>query len=103
MINKEVFIKTLLEKAYKLPLDHYLDIRSYKRDRIIYLIRKTEDHYHIIENGFYKDEFQITFSEIRSLFKKILKKEFPRSHRIRLYTMGLYNKNIAKEIKRKNI
>ncbi len=103
MIHKEVFIKTLLEKAEKLTVGHYLDIRSYKRDRIIYFIRKEEDRYHVIENGFYKDEFQVAFSEIRSLFKKILKKEFPRSHRIRLYTMGLFDKNIAKEIKRKKI
>ncbi len=103
MIDKDVFIKTLLEKARKLPVGHYLDVRSYKRNRTVFLIREAEDRYHVIENGFFRDEFQVAFAEIRQLFKKILKREFPRSHKIRLYAMGLYDTNKAGKIKRKKI
>jgi hypothetical protein len=103
MIDKDVFIKTVLEKAQKLSVGHYLDIRSYKRNRSILLIREAEDRYRIIENGFFQYEFQVAFAEIRQLFKKILKREFPRSHKIRLYAMGPYDKENVQKIQRKKL
>ena len=103
MINKEVFIKTLLGKADKLHIGHYLDIRSYKRNRSVMLIRESEDLYRIIENGNNHDEFKSTFKELKRLFKKILKVEFPRSNKIRLYAMGFFSEEEAQKIKRKKL
>ncbi|ADY73124.1 hypothetical protein Dester_0470 [Desulfurobacterium thermolithotrophum DSM 11699] len=103
MIDKSVFIKTLMERAKKLPIGHYLDIRTYKRNRSVLLIREEEDLYRIIENGFYQGEFKSTFKELKRLFKKILKREFPRSHKIRLYTMGVFSEEEVHKIKRKKI
>ena len=103
MIDKDVFIETLLNRVRKLPVGHYLDMRTYKRNRSVLLIREGEDEYLVIEDGFFHDKFRITFDEISRIFKKILKREFPRSHKIRLYTMGLYDKEKAQGIKRKKI
>jgi|GEM_PF-2462996 len=43
MIDKSVFIKVLMEKVKKLPVGHYLDIRSYKRNRTVLVIKENYD------------------------------------------------------------
>jgi len=103
MVDKDVFMVVLLEKARKLEVGHFIDVRSYKRNRSVLLIRKTKDIYCVIENGFFKGELEATFNDLKRLFKKILKREFPHSHKIRLYNMGLYSEEKAKEITRKKI
>jgi len=57
----------------------------------------------VIEDGFFKEEFRVDSTKLKKLFKTILKREFPRSHKIRLYTMGKYDENRAKNIKRKRL
>lgn len=103
MVDKDVFLKVILKKAEKLPLGHYLDIRTYKRNRSVLLIREEEDLFRIIENGFYQNEFRVTFKELKKIFKKLLKIEFPRSHKIRIYNMGKYQEEKAKQIKMKKL
>ena len=103
MIDKEVFLKFILKKVEKLPVGHYLDIRTYKRNRSVLLIKEGEDFFKIIENGFYQNEFKSSFKELKKVFKKLLKTEFPRSHKIRVYNMGEYKEAEAKKIKRKKL
>jgi CRISPR/Cas system-associated endoribonuclease Cas2 len=103
MVDKDVFLKVIVKKAEALPLGHYLDIRTYKRNRSVLLIREEEDLFRVIENGFYQNEFKVTFKELRKLFKKLLKIEFPRSHKIRIYNMGEYDEKKAKQIKMKKL
>lgn len=103
MVDKDVFMEVFLEKARKLEVGYFIDIRTYKRNRSVLLIRKTKETYCIIENGFFRSEFETAFNGLKRLFKKILKREFPHSHKIRLYNMGLYSEEKAKEIARKKI
>ncbi len=90
MVDKDIFLDVIVKKAKKLPAGEYLDIRTYKRNRKVLLIKKDEDNFKIIEDGFYKNEFNCTFKELRKIFKKLLKLEFPRSHKIRIYRRGKY-------------
>lgn len=103
MIDKNIFIKTLIEKAKKLPIGHYLDIRSYKRNRTVLLIKEEDDLFLVIEDGFFKEEFRANLANLQKLFKTIIRKEFPNSHKIRIYTMGEYTETITKSIKRKKL
>jgi hypothetical protein len=103
MINKEAFLKVILKKAEKLPTGHYLDIRTYKRNRYVLLIKISPESFKIIEEGFYKKEYQAEFKNLRKILKKLLKLEFPRSHKIRIYNMGEYREDKIKNIKRKKI
>jgi len=103
MIDKNIFIKVLMERVKKLPIGHYLDIRSYKRNRTVFVVKEDHDSFLVIEDGFFKEEFHVNLAKLKKLFKVILKKEFPRSHKIRLYTMGKYNEKDTKVIKRKKI
>ncbi|NPA39189.1 MAG: hypothetical protein GXO57_01915 [Thermodesulfobacteria bacterium] len=92
MIDKEVFLKVLPKKVEALKVGHYLDIRTYKRNRKVLLIKRGEEDFEVIEDGFYQDRFEIKgYKELRKLFKKLLQKEFPRSHKIRIYEMGEFS------------
>ncbi len=90
MIQKENFKFTVCQKAQTLKVGEYLDIRSYKRNRSVLLI-KLQNGYRLIENGFRKLQMNLTFDELKPVLKTIERIEFPRSHTIRIYKMDNFN------------
>jgi hypothetical protein len=44
---------------------------------------------------------KVPMKKIKKLFKTLLKKEFPRSTKIRVYNMGEYNEETAENTQRK--
>ncbi len=103
MIAKTAIIKTVLERVKSLPVGHYFDMRTYKRNRSVIIVKQDEDRFLLVEDGFYQDQFVIDFSKMKKTLKNLLKKEFPRSTKIRLYTMGCYDPAKVKENMRKVI
>ncbi|MBI5695973.1 MAG: hypothetical protein HZC51_09600 [Nitrospirae bacterium] len=86
MIDKTTLIPTVLKRLKQLPVGGCLDLRPYKRNRSV-VIRKTgEDYYEITEDGFFKDEMKGDIEKVGKLMRAILKSEFPRSTKLRLYT-----------------
>ena len=102
MIDKSSVIKTVLERVTKLSNGHYLDLRTYKRNRSVLIVKREHDLL-VIEDGFFKEDFVIDVSKLKNLLKVLIKREFPRSNKIRLYTMGQYDPDVAAEVKRKKI
>lgn len=101
MIDKTQIIDTVTERLKKLPIGHYLDMRTYKRNRLVIIVKMGEDDLLIIEDGFFKERFRINFDKLRKLLAVLLRKEFPRSHKIRLYVMGRFVESEMQNIKRK--
>ncbi|MCA1743144.1 MAG: hypothetical protein ABR542_01230 [Desulfonatronovibrio sp.] len=102
MIAKSNIIPAVLERLQSLPAGHYLDVRTYKRNRYIFFVKMNEDNFLIIENGFYQERFEnVPFKKIKKLFKTLLKKEFPRSTKIRVYNMGEFDEQTADSVERK--
>ncbi len=95
MIDKSTAIKTVLARLKKMEISHCLDLRSFKRDRSLLVIRESENVFRVIENGFNNEVFESEWSGLRSLLKKLIKREFPRSNKLRLYMLGLYNKGVS--------
>ena len=91
MIAKTAIITTVLERLKNLPIDHYLDLRTYKRNRSVIIVKKCEDNFLVIEDGYQHEQFLVQRGKIKKLLKNLLKKEFPRSRKVRLYTMGEYS------------
>ena len=102
MIDKSSVIRTVLERLNKLPVGHYLDLRTYKRNRSVMIIKRAGDLL-VREDGFFKEEFVVDDSKLKGLLKTLLKKEFPRSNKVRLYSMGKYDPDEAAAIERKKI
>jgi hypothetical protein len=85
MIDKTKIIDTVCERIGKLPLGHYLDLKTYKRNRSIIIAKIDEEDLFVIENGYFKERFRIKPEKLKKLLKTLVSKEFPRSHKIRLY------------------
>lgn len=100
MIDKEKIIDTVTERLNKLAVGHYVDLRTYKRNRSVFIVKMSEDDLLIIEDGFFKERFHIKTEKLNKLLTTLLKKEFPRSHKIRLYVMGKFTEE-AQNTKRK--
>lgn len=92
MIDKTNIIETVFQKLKGLPEGHYLDLRTYKRDRSVVIVKRQDDRCLVVEEGFYKKRYEVKRGRLRKLLKTLLKKEFPRSNKIRLYIMGAYDK-----------
>ncbi|MEN8135059.1 MAG: hypothetical protein ABFS18_05925 [Thermodesulfobacteriota bacterium] len=103
MIDKSSLIKTVLAKLHKLPVGHYLDLQTYKRDRSVIIVKQAAEALLVVEDGFYRDSFAINNAKLKGLLKTLLKKEFPRSNKVRLYTMGAYSPDEVAGIRRKKI
>jgi hypothetical protein len=101
MIDKTKIIDTVLERLEKLPLGHYLDLKTYKRNRTVIIVKIDEKKLMVIEDGYFKDRFLIKPDKLKKLLKTLLKKEFPRSKKIRLYVMGKFVDEEALNTKRK--
>jgi hypothetical protein len=101
MIDKTKIIDAVTERLQNLPTGHYLDLRTYKRNRSILIVKMDEDDLLIIEDGFFKERFRINSDKLKKLLSALLRKEFPRSHKIRLYPMGKFMEKEMQNIKRK--
>ena len=101
MIDKTKIIDTVQERLKKLPHGHYMDLRTYKRNRSVIIVKIDEDNLLVIENGYFKERFQIRTEKLKKLMKTLLKKEFPRSRKIRLYVMGRFSEEESDQPNRK--
>ncbi|WP_022661332.1 hypothetical protein [Paucidesulfovibrio longus] len=88
MIDKATALEDTLRRLDKLPVGHCLDLRSYKRDRSLLLRRVGPDAFEILEDGFVRERHESDAKGLRRLLKTLLKREFPRSTKLRLYQLG---------------
>ena len=103
MIDKTAVIRTVLERIKKLSNGHYLDLRTYKRNRSVQIVKRGDDDFLVVEDGYQKESFTVNESNLRGLLKTLIKREFPRSNKVRLYSMGEYSPEGAAQVKRKKI
>lgn len=102
MISKTNIIPAIMERLESLPVGHYLDVRTYKRNRFVLFVKKSQDTYLVIENGYFNEQFDnVPAKKLKKLFKTLLKKEFPRSTKVRVYNMGEYSQEEAQNLERK--
>ena len=101
MIDKATAIPVIMNKLKKLPIGHAIDLRTYKRNRSVVIARIGKDSFDVVEKGFHDDRFQLPLSKIKKLLKNLMKKEFPRSTKIRCYDLGESEADV--HIRRKKI
>lgn len=88
MIDKTTAMETVMRRLEKLPVGHAIDLRTYKRNRSVVIARTVPDAFDVVENGFAQGRFEATTGSMKKLLKTLLKREFPRSTKIRLYDLG---------------
>jgi hypothetical protein len=107
MIDKTNAIRIIMERMSSLPPGHALDVRTYKRNRSVVLVRRTGDGTDgdtvlIIENGFAQERFEVPLDKLPKAMKTLLRREFPRSTKMRLYPLGEFDETKT-SLKRKKI
>ncbi len=103
MIDKTTAVDTVLERLAALPAGSCIDLRTYKRNRSVLIKRTGDDAFLVLENGFHEERFECGLKKMRKLLKTLLKKEFPRSNKIRLYNLGPCDPEESAAVKRKKI
>ena len=103
MIDKSSVIRTVQERLKKMAVDHYLDLRTYKLDRSVVVVKRGDDDILVVENGFYQESFSVKTARLKGLLRTLLKKGFPRSNKVRLYMMCEYSSAEVAEFNRKKI
>ncbi len=104
MIDKTVIIDTLLRKLVRLPVGEYVDMRTYKRNRAVVFVRRGEDDFLVIEDGYEQQRFEnVPLFKVKKLLKTLLQREFPRSTKIRVYTPGRFDEDDWRAMNRKVI
>ncbi len=91
MTSKQTSIDSVLKRMKKLKVGQCVDMRSFKRNRSVVIVCCGEDSFRVIEDGFFQEVWDNQSADkVKRLLKILLKKEFPRSNKIRLYTLDSY-------------
>ena len=103
MIDNTKLIETVLQRVAHLPQGHYLDIRTYKRNRYVVIVKNVGEEFTVIVKGFCRERIQVKSGKLEKALSTIFRREFPRSNKIRLYSMGEFTEDTFGSLKRKII
>lgn len=85
LINKDSVLKDCLHALKKVEIQQGVELLSYKRNRTIAILRLEDDSFLVKENGYVVEELTAPYSKLSKLLKVRIKREFPRSRKVRLY------------------
>ena len=70
----------------KMETGDSLELLTWKKDRSLLLVKQSGEKVVVVERGFVEEEYQVEFNKLKKLLKSLLKREFHRSHKIRIKT-----------------
>ncbi len=85
MLVKAKAGQEIIQRLHKMQTGDSLELLTWKRDRSVRFVRNGGDEIIVIVRGFVEEEYQIHLSKLKKLLKTLLKREFPRSHKIRMH------------------
>lgn len=91
MIDAASLQKTLPARLRALPEGHALDVRTYKRDRGAVFVRTGPDAWRVLEHGYRTRDAVVAGAELARTVKDLVRNEFPRSNKIRVYALGPFD------------
>jgi len=86
MIDLAAAIPTLTNRLKTLPIGHFVEILTFKKDRSLKIVKTGDNDLLIIQNGFDQACHAIRPDKLKKTLKTLLKKEFPRSNKAHLHT-----------------
>ena len=87
LINIDTALNKTITTLLKLPPSAGIEILSYKRNRGVSILRLSENEFQVIERGYCEQELQLAPDELAKALKAIIKREFPRSRKVRVYNL----------------
>ena len=86
LINIQSALDRVFQILKKTPTSQGVEILSYKRNRGITII-KQDDYYRVSERGHHSRDCVSEPDQLPKLLKNMIKKEFPRSRKLRIYRL----------------
>ncbi len=83
MLDKGAAVQDTIRIVQKLEVGDSLELLSWKGDRSLLLQVMGDEELLIREQGFVVDEFSVPLRKLKKNLKTLIKREFPRSHKIR--------------------
>ena len=84
LVNMNTVITTTLRTLKKCSPPGGVELLSYKRNRRIAIIKKSMSLVEIRENGYVEQIFETGLDTLDKELKTLVKREFPRSRKVRL-------------------
>ncbi len=88
LVNVETVLQKTSAMLTGLEPPHGIEILSYKRNRGVALLLVAQDTVLVRERGYREAEWQIDRKELPRLLKTLIKREFPRSRKLRVYQIS---------------
>jgi len=85
LVNIDSVIRNLLQRLERLNPPQGIELLSYKRNRSIAVLLLPDNNVLVRERGYREDEQVIDKAGLQKHLKSLIKYEFPRSRKIRLY------------------
>ncbi|MBG0789467.1 MAG: hypothetical protein H0S80_03100 [Desulfovibrionaceae bacterium] len=88
MIDIAGAVPAILSRLKKLPAGRGLELLTFKRDRGLRVVKTGEDAFTATEFGFRAETVRADLKGMKRVLKTVLKREFPRSNKVRVRPLG---------------
>lgn len=88
LLNLESMLTRVEKELRDLSNNTGFEILSYKRNRGVSVLKIDDDNFIIREKGYCDEEKTISQPEIIKKLETIIKREFPRSRKLRIYSIS---------------
>ncbi len=85
LVNIDSVLRNLLQKLKKLNPPQGIELLSYKRNRSIAVLLREDDKVLVRERGYRDEEQVVDKAMLPKHIKSLIKYEFPRSRKVRMY------------------
>jgi len=87
LINIQSAIKRVQQIVRRLEPTQGVEILTYKRNRGITIIKVDEETLSVQERGYEEQTHLVDIADLARLLKTVVKREFPRSRKVRVYQL----------------
>ena len=87
LVNIDSVLRNLLQKVEKLNPPQGIELLSYKRNRSVAVLLLDNEKFLVRERGYRDAEQVIEKDQLQKCLKSLIKYEFPRSRKIRMYQL----------------
>ena len=88
LVNIDSVIRSLLQKLEKLSPPQGIELLSYKRNRSVAVLLLGDNTFLVRERGYREEEQVVEKERLQKCLKLLIKYEFPRSRKIRMYQIA---------------